>query len=214
MSTIEFARAALPTFFTVLAMFYGARLLAGKHRFGIDLAADGKPATTQHITHSLFRVFRIAIWLICIARLVDPAVDSMIGVFPALMQPLPIAAGLGLLLLGFGWIAYVHNFMACEWRSGVSTQLDAHLLTFGPFARLRHPMFMGVMAAQLGFFFALPSVFSLVCLALGSLAIMAQARFEERWLEQRHGAHYREYRAATPGWLPRLARPSRPGSAA
>ena len=64
-------------------------------------------------------------------------------------------------------------------------------------------MFLGVLISQIGFFLALPSVFSLICLVAGIVAVIAQARFEEKELARRFGAPYLAYLALTPGWLPR-----------
>ena len=203
MPVLEFARAALPTFFTVLAVVYATRLVAVRARFGTPLDEIGRPGTIQHMTHSLFRVFRIAIWMVCVIRAFMPEFDELIGVFPALMAPLPVSLGLVLLGAGFAWIGYCHNYMGLDWRSGVPEKHTPTLIVTGPFAHIRHPIFAGVIVVQIGFFFALPSLFSLFCLALGVIAVIVQTRFEDEELAQRLGDPYLDYRARTPGWLPR-----------
>jgi protein-S-isoprenylcysteine O-methyltransferase Ste14 len=57
------------------------------------------------------------------------------------------------------------------------------------------------MTGQLGFFLALPSVFSLVCLVAGVLVITRQAKEEEKALAQRFGQDYEAYRAKVPRWF-------------
>lgn len=203
MPILDFARAALPTFFTVLAIVYATRLSAGRARFGMPLDEIGRPGTVQHMTHSMFRVFRIAIWAVCVVRVAHPDFDEMLGVIPELLQPVPVALGLILLVGGFGWVCYCHNYMGLEWRSGVPEKFQPNLITTGPFARVRHPMFIGVLVGQIGFFFALPSIFSAICLVLGTMAIFVQTRFEEDELSKRLGDVYEEYRAEVPGWVPR-----------
>lgn len=204
MSVVEFARAALPVFLTLVGLTYFARFAGVYHRFGILSQASSNPGSTQHITHTLFGVFRAAIWLVVVSRLFFPQVDGYIGVCPALMQPGPVLAGMVLILAGFLLIAYVHNFMACDWRLGVAEDEAFPLLTSGPFARTRNPIFLGILAVQIGFFLALPSVFSLACLILGSITIILQAGFEEARLLARFGKAYQDYMARTPRWLPRL----------
>lgn len=203
MPMLDFARAALPTFFTVLAIVYATRLAAGRARFGAPLDEVGRPGTVQHMTHSLFRVFRIAIWMVCVFRAIWPEFDDMLGVFPVMMEPASVAFGLVLVIAGFGWVGYCHNYMGLEWRSGVPERNVPQLITSGPFARVRNPMFIGILVAQLGFFFALPSLFSLVCLLLGSIAVLVQSRFEEEELSQHLGESYETYRDNTPAWFPR-----------
>jgi protein-S-isoprenylcysteine O-methyltransferase Ste14 len=108
-----------------------------------------------------------------------------------------------MLLVGFVVTSYVHHYMGPDWRSGVDEETETQLVTSGPFAQVRNPMFLGVMLAQIGFFLALPSVFSLVCLVIGVVAVFAQARFEEHELARRFGATYRLYLEQVPAWLPR-----------
>lgn len=203
MQALDFVRAALPTFFTLLALVYATRMMGARARSGVLLAVQSRPGTVQHITHSLFRTLRLAVWAVTIIRVPFPQFDAQIGVFPALMQPVPVLTGLALLFVGFGLSSYVHHYMAEDWRSGADEEADTGLLTSGPFARVRNPMFIGVIAAQIGFFLALPSVFSLICLISGVVAVIAQARFEERELAKRFGASYLAYLAVTPGWVPR-----------
>jgi protein-S-isoprenylcysteine O-methyltransferase Ste14 len=200
---LDFVRAALPTFFTLLALVYATRMTGARARSGVPFTVPSRPGTVQHITHSLFRTLRIAVWAATVIRVPFPQFDGQIGVFSALMQPAIVLAGLVLLFIGFGLSSYVHHYMAADWRSGASEGEKTELVTSGPFARVRNPMFIGVMAAQTGFFLALPSVFSLICLISGVVAVIAQARFEERELAKRFGASYLAYLAITPGWVPR-----------
>jgi protein-S-isoprenylcysteine O-methyltransferase Ste14 len=200
---LEFARAALPTFFTVLAIVYFTRLVAGRARFGVALDEIGRPGTVQHMTHSLFRVFRIAIWAACVMRAIEPDFDELLGIIPELMHPATVFIGLLLLVGGFAWVGYCHNYMGLEWRSGVPEKHVPGLITTGPFARMRHPMFAGVMFAQFGFFLALPSIFSLICFVLGAMAVLVQTHFEEAELSKRLGEAFEAYRAEVPAWLPR-----------
>lgn len=203
MPALDFARAALPTFFTVLALMYITRMAGAEARTGSPLGAGARPGTVQHVTHSLFRTLRLAVWGVTIIRVPFPQFDAQIGVFPALMQPAIVLSGLALLLAGFALCSYVHHYMAGDWRSGVDERAETSLITSGPFARLRHPMFLGVVISQLGLFLAMPSVFSLICLVAGIVAVIAQARFEEKELARRFGEPYLDYLALTPGWIPR-----------
>ena len=89
-----------------------------------------------------------------------------------------------------------------DWRSGIDDQhVSGHLLTDGPFGRSRNPLFLAVMTGQLGFFLALPSVFSLVCLVTGVLVIMRQAREEEKALARRFDEQYEAYCKRVPRWF-------------
>jgi protein-S-isoprenylcysteine O-methyltransferase Ste14 len=178
-------------------------MTGARARYGVPFAVLSPPGTVQHVTHSLFRTLRIAVWAVTVIRVPFPQFDAQIGVFPALMHPATVLAGLALLFVGFGLSSYVHHYMAADWRSGADQREDTSLVTCGPFARVRNPMFIGVMTAQIGFFLALPSVFSLICLIAGIVAVIAQARYEERELTKKFGASYLAYLAVTLGWVPR-----------
>jgi len=102
------------------------------------------------------------------------------------------------------WVTYVHSYVAADWRSGVQREDNTELLRDGPFACSRNPMFLGIFVAQIGFFLALPSLFALACLIIGSSCLILQARFKEMALARRHGKVYLDYLNATPRWLPRL----------
>ena len=74
-------------------------------------------------------------------------------------------------------------------------------LLLASFARSRNPTFLAIIMGQAGFFLALPSVFSLVCLVAGILVLRQQAKAEEAALERLHGEAYRRYRQDVPRWL-------------
>jgi len=59
-----------------------------------------------------------------------------------------------------------------------------------------------VRLAQLGFFLAWRTVFSLVCLIVGWLAVSVQIELEEAHLQQRFGDRYSNYQREVGRWLP------------
>jgi protein-S-isoprenylcysteine O-methyltransferase Ste14 len=121
--------------------------------------------------------------------------------FNALWHPVVLLIGDGLLLASFSTIILLHFYMGKDWRSGMSVDDGTQLITTGPFAMSRNPMMLCVVIAQGGFFLALPSAFTLVCLVVGVWAVVAQVRVEERLLRQRFGTAYNAYAARTPRWL-------------
>lgn len=202
MTAVDFVRAALAYHFCLIACYYTVAILADRARTGQSPVACENDDMRQRISHALFRVFRVAILGVTLARAVVPEIDAALGVFQPLMQGPIVLTGLGLVLGSFAWTIYVHRFMGQHWRSGVPQQgPDGPLLTGGPFAKTRHPMFLGVLVGQVGFFLALPSVFALVCLIVGVAMIMMQARREDDALAARFGDDYRRYAAATPAFL-------------
>jgi protein-S-isoprenylcysteine O-methyltransferase Ste14 len=83
------------------------------------------------------------------------------------------------------------------------------LVSGGPFALVRNPLYIGNIALWTGFALSagLPSVVPIVVFALG-LAYHAIVQWEEDLLEARLGDSYRRYARTVPRWLPRIRRAS------
>ncbi len=126
----------------------------------------------------------------------------------------PWATAVGLLAwalaVGLRYWAFVH--LGRQWAVHVdrSEVDDRHLVRSGPYAWIRHPLYVGAMLECL----AVPLIFGafwavgLALLTFVPLEIK-RARFEERFLRQIFGDLYERYRQAVPGFLPRLRGGSR-----
>ncbi|MGA2989164.1 MAG: isoprenylcysteine carboxylmethyltransferase family protein [Candidatus Korobacteraceae bacterium] len=80
---------------------------------------------------------------------------------------------------------------------------DNQLVTTGIQGRVRHPLYLGHLCIMLGWDIGTGS---LACWSLTAFAVVAGAamiRAEERELEQRFGAAYREYKRRVPVIVPR-----------
>lgn len=106
-----------------------------------------------------------------------------------------------LLTIGFLLTIYVHLNLAKNWRSGIDPLGPQQLKTSGLYSYSRNPMYVGVAVAQLGFFLALPSLFTLICLIVGFYTLRSQIRVEEGHLTTRFSAHYLAYKQNVPRWL-------------
>jgi protein-S-isoprenylcysteine O-methyltransferase Ste14 len=62
-------------------------------------------------------------------------------------------------------------------------------------------MFLGVAAAQVGFFLALPSVFSAICLIVGLSVLQRQVLAEEAHLSGRFSEDYKDYSTRVRRWF-------------
>jgi protein-S-isoprenylcysteine O-methyltransferase Ste14 len=207
---LEFTKAFVACYFLFVALHYTARLSALRARKGYKHAPIGKATTRNGVHQILFRVFRLAILLLMGARVFSDAVDSALLPIHALLN-IPVAVA-GILLMGAGLalVDYGHSYLNDEWRSGVGGQPGAVLVTDGPYAVSRNPIFAGILVAQFGTFLAAPSVFTLVCLAVGVTVILRQVGVEEAALEARHGDAYTAYRLRVPRWIAPGARIGEP----
>lgn len=149
----------------------------------------------------IFRFFRAAIWLVCVFRWLFPALDENLGIVPELNIWPVVLTGNVLLTAGFAFTLAVHFNLGDQWRSGINPAGPEHLRTDGYYKFTRNPMFLGIATAQLGFFLALPSLFSGVCLFVGLYILHRQTLAEEEHLLKAFPDKYKVYMASVSRWL-------------
>lgn len=191
----------LGIFFLMIGLQFAGRSLGLYQRMRFSHINYGERGTAPWWHRHIFNLFRTLILGVCVVRIVVD-IDPWLGVFGGLYHWPVLLAGMLLLIGSYTVINYLQAYMHEDWRSGIDPRKDGRkLLTGGPFSRSRNPVFLAVMAGQLGFFLALPSAFSLVCLVAGVLVITRQARAEEGALAETFGNEYERYRARVPRWL-------------
>jgi protein-S-isoprenylcysteine O-methyltransferase Ste14 len=80
------------------------------------------------------------------------------------------------------------------------------LVSSGPFALVRNPLYLGNIAIWIGFALTAGLVWlAPVILILLGLEYHAIVRWEEQLLESRRGQDYRDYTCRVPRWFPRLS---------
>lgn len=196
----DFVRYFLAIYFLMIGLYYGSRSYAMSEREGISFIGYGARFSAGWWHRHCFNLFRAGILVVCVSRLfVD--IDPYLGSLDFLATEVVLIAGVVALLMGYSVVSYVAGYMHKDWFSGVAPPAHAQqLITQGPFARSRNPLFIGILLGQIGFFLALPSLFSLLCLLVGGWVIRRQAILEETALLLRYGNAYQAYREATPRW--------------
>lgn len=190
----------LGLYFLLIGLHYTSTALGLWRRTGISHIQYGSRGSATWWNRQVFNLFRATILGVCLARILWP-IDPWLGVIPALYQPPVLLTGMVLMLAGYAIIAHVHAYMQQDWRSGIDEDKSRPLLTEGPFGRSRNPLFLGIMLGQFGFFLALPSLFTGVCLIVGVSVLVRQARREEQALAAAFGDTYQRYRQQVPRWL-------------
>lgn len=110
----------------------------------------------------------------------------------------------GILLVLWGRLALRENYFV---STGMGAQLFAghELVTGGPFAIIRHPMYSGLILAALGSFL-LYTTWTSLFYALFSPFIILRAYREEMTLAAEFGEQWQEYSNRVPAFVPRLKR--------
>jgi protein-S-isoprenylcysteine O-methyltransferase Ste14 len=187
----------LAVYFIIIGVHYTATAMGLKHRDGRSRVYYGSIGSRTWVIRWVFNVFRLAILLFMVGRLVYPAIDNLLVPVTMPFAPYVRSVGALMMLIGFFFISYSHAYMAGQWQSGLNPD-EFKLLEQGPYRRCRHPIFSAVMLGMLGLALALPSAFTLVCLIAGVAALTRQAAEEERRLMVK--PDYRAYLRRTGKW--------------
>lgn len=119
-----------------------------------------------------------------------------------------IAWDLAVLLLmagAIGLFATSSTVLGKNWSIEARTLDDHQLVRTGPYARVRHPIYLAMLLFLLGLAAALGHVVQLV-VAIPVFLIGTRMRTdaEERLLEQSFGEEFRRYRRSTPAIFPKI----------
>lgn len=97
--------------------------------------------------------------------------------------------------------------MRASWRIGVDPSERTELVTSGPFARIRNPIFTAMVAASVGIALACPTPLALLAPPLLAVALEIQVRVvEEPYLLRVHGDAYRRYASRAGRFVPGVGR--------
>jgi protein-S-isoprenylcysteine O-methyltransferase Ste14 len=88
---------------------------------------------------------------------------------------------------------------------GVQLNVAHRLVTHGPFALVRHPLYLGLQMAAFGGLLIFRT-WALTFVALSFLALVLRARREEEALAAEFGEAWKAYTQHVPCWIPRLPR--------
>lgn len=88
---------------------------------------------------------------------------------------------------------------------GVQLNAEPKLVTHGPFALVRHPLYLGLQLAALGGLL-IYRTWTLAFVAVNFLALVLRARREEEALAAEFGEEWEAYARCVPCWMPRFRR--------
>lgn len=125
--------------------------------------------------------------------------------FSVLARPLHFGAsiaiaGFCLTVLGLAFAAWARDVLGRNWSGR-----DHQLVTAGPYAYVRHPLYTGILVALVGTALVSGQLGAVLGFACAILFFRAKARREERILETEFGLGYADYRSRTGSLLPRIA---------
>ena len=172
---------------------------------GLRRPSGAGPADAQWWGQALFVVVLVAGFLSPLAVLTGLA-------SPVQEHLVATVAGAVLALAGFALVVVSQGQMGRSWRIGVDTGERTDLVSDGVFARIRNPIFTGMVAALAGLVLMVPAWPGLLAVIALVVAVQLQVRaVEEPYLLRTHGPAYRAYAARAGRFLPGIGRLPRPG---
>ena len=94
--------------------------------------------------------------------------------------------------------------LAAAWNVLYRAQREHRLATTGPYARIRHPQYVGFILIMVGFLLQWPTLVTVVMFPILVTMYVRLAIREEREAEIEFGDEYRRWAARTPRFVPRL----------
>jgi protein-S-isoprenylcysteine O-methyltransferase Ste14 len=107
-------------------------------------------------------------------------------------------------IAGLAFSIWARRHLGRNWSAIVTLKEGHELVTSGPYALVRHPIYTGLLFGFLGSAIARGHWSGLLAVALFFLSALRKYRLEERWMRERFGADYEAYRARVKAIVPFL----------
>lgn len=198
------ATLALVLYAAYLVLAFGIRTLIQLRRTGSTgfHGLAGRPGSAEWLAGVGF-----ALALLVGAAAPVLALLDVVEPIAALDTPAVHVLGIVLAVGGIGATFYAQVAMGESWRIGVDPEERTSLVTTGPFALVRNPIYAAMLPTALGLTMLVPSWIAITGLLGLILALEIQVRVvEEPYLLQAHGEIYARYAARVGRFLPGIGR--------
>lgn len=115
-------------------------------------------------------------------------------------------AGVLLTACGLTLAVWARTYLSTNWSANIVIRARHSLVRTGPYARLRHPVYSGLLLAIAGTALAQGEWQDLLALAIVLSAFSIKAKREEAFLRGEFGIEFDEHAQHTGMFLPRLTR--------
>jgi protein-S-isoprenylcysteine O-methyltransferase Ste14 len=152
---------------------------------------------------ALSRLSHVVPLMLAVALLVFPRIP--IGVLRSRFVPAaswPFWVGAALAAAGLVFCVWARLHLGRNWSGIVTVKQDHELITSGPYAIVRHPIYTGLLLAVVGSALATGEWRGVVAVALVFAAIWHKLRIEERFMVETFGDAYVQYRRRVKTLLP------------
>jgi protein-S-isoprenylcysteine O-methyltransferase Ste14 len=99
---------------------------------------------------------------------------------------------------------WARHYLGANWSATITIRNSHFLVRTGPYSRMRHPMYSGLLLAIAGTALPRGEWRGLLAFAIAVIVWAIKARKEESWLRNEFGVQFEEYYQRTGFLLPRL----------
>jgi len=155
------------------------------------------------------RVLRLLILALTFVLLLSPSLVALGPLVRRFVPDRPAIRDLGVALAGFAifLMIWARRHLGHYWSDKVEIKTNHQLISTGPYASLRHPIYTGMLLGIAGTALAVGEWRGLVAFVLLLTNYVIKARKEERILRQKFGPEFQEYQRRTGFLIPRIRLP-------
>jgi protein-S-isoprenylcysteine O-methyltransferase Ste14 len=137
--------------------------------------------------------------ILVILLLIRPRVFK--GHATATGNPWLLGTGLAIFVLGLALAVWARVYLGRNWGMPMSQRADPELVTTGPYGRVRHPIYSGIILGMVGTAIAV-SLYWLIGVVILGAYFLISAVVEERTMAKLFPAAYPPYKRATRMLIP------------
>jgi len=115
-----------------------------------------------------------------------------------------MGTGLAVEAMGLFLTIWARRHLGQNWSGRISVMAEHELIRSGPYRRLRHPIYTGLLAMYVGVALVTGEWLAVVGVAIAVFAYWRKIRIEEATLDTAFGADYESYRRTTWALVPGL----------
>ncbi len=150
--------------------------------------------TTVRLESAASRIFRSLMFIAAIVLMSAPDLPAPFLYGNLLSRTYAtFYTGAAMALAGLAFAVWAREHLGRNWSRSVTVKQDHELITSGPYALARHPIYTGILAAFLGTAIAEAQVRSAIAFLLVTVAIYFKLRLEEQWMRAQFGPTYGAY---------------------
>jgi len=163
--------------------------------YWLVMAATAKAGRSRWTQFAGVRVASILVILVLIRLRVFKIHGAATG------NPWLLGIGLAIFILGLALAVWARVYLGRNWGMPMSQKADPELVTTGPYGKIRHPIYSGIILGMAGSAIAV-SAYWLIAVAIVGAYFLVSAVVEERTMARLFPAAYPPYRRATKILIP------------